>query len=151
MPDSYPMRADLPEKNSDAPDFSGVPEAQFRKLVEVISRSQHNFRELIDNLDQAVFTISINGEVRVANRRLCEILGLDFTQLIGHNLGDYIECPKLAELRSSMESFLESGQWSGTVLVRLKNDSSLRYFDCWLQAMVEDGRVTGVSGWARDV
>ena len=58
----------------------GVPEEQFQKLVEVISRSQHNFRELIDNLDQAVFTLSINGEVRVANRRLCEILGVNFAR-----------------------------------------------------------------------
>ena len=44
-------------------------EAQFRKLVEVISRSQLNYRELIDSLDHAVFTISLDGEIRVANRR----------------------------------------------------------------------------------
>ena len=50
-----------------------------------------------------------------------------------------------------MESFVSTGSWSGTVLVRLKNDSSLRYFDCWLQAVAEEGRVAGVSGWARDV
>src|ERR1700746_512095 len=30
-------------------------EEQFKKLVDVISRSQHNYRELIDSLDQAVF------------------------------------------------------------------------------------------------
>jgi len=38
-------------------------EAQIDKLVEVISRSQHNYRELIDNLDQAVYTLSAAGEV----------------------------------------------------------------------------------------
>ena len=50
-----------------------VPEAQFEKLVEVISRSQSDYRELIDNLDQAVFTLSHDGEVRVANRHLADL------------------------------------------------------------------------------
>ena len=53
-------------------------EAQFKKLVEVISRSQLNYRELIDSLDHAVFTISLDGEIRVANRRFVEILGVSF-------------------------------------------------------------------------
>jgi PAS domain S-box-containing protein len=145
------MFGDVPLQNAGLAISGDVHEEQFQKLVDVISRSQHNYRELIDNLDQAVFTISNNGEVRVANRRFCEILGLTFTELIGHNLGDFVECPKLAELRNSLQSFVTSGSWSGTVLVRLKNDSSLRYFDCWLQAVAEDGCITGVSGWARDV
>jgi len=50
-------------------------EEQFKKLVDVISRSQHNYRELIDSLDQAVFTLSLEGEIRVANRSFAEILG----------------------------------------------------------------------------
>lgn len=145
------MRADLPEKNSDAPDFSGVPETQFRKLVEVISRSQHNYRELIDNLDQAVFTLSLEGEVRVANRRLCEILGVGFTDLIGHRLSEFVDAPTLAQASGSLASFIQAGSWSGTVLVRLKNSTGLKYFDCWLQALPEDGRVASVGGWARDV
>ena len=61
--------------------------AQFKKLVEVISRSQLNYRELIDSLDHAVFTVSLDGEIRVANRRLAEILGVCFQDLIGHRAG----------------------------------------------------------------
>ena len=55
--------------------------AQFKKLVEVISRSQLNYRELIDSLDHDVFTISLEGEIRVANRRFVEILGVSFRDL----------------------------------------------------------------------
>jgi PAS domain S-box-containing protein len=132
-------------------DEANVSEEQFTKLVDVISRSQHNYRELIDNLDQAVFTLSLEGEVRVANRSLAEILGLPFGGLIGHKLSEFVESPSFPEIQNSISSFLKSGSWSGTVLVRLKKDSGLRYFDCWLQALEEDGHVSGVSGWARDV
>jgi PAS domain S-box-containing protein len=144
------MPADLPVQNSTAV-AGGVPEEQFQTLVDVISRSQHNYRELIDNLDQAVFTLSLDGDVRVANRRLCEILRVGFTELIGHNLAEFIESPRLAEFRGSLDSFTKAGSWSGTVLVRLKGDSGLRYFDCWLQALAEEDRISSVSGWARDV
>src|SRR5579872_3711185 len=145
------MPGDSPVQSSPAV-AGGVPEQQFQKLVDVISRSQHNYRELIDNLDQAVFTLSLDGEVRVANRRLCEILGVGFTELIGHSLTEFIDSPRLGEVRESLDSFTKAGSWSGTVLVRLKGgDSGLRYFDCWLQALMEGDRITSVSGWARDV
>jgi PAS domain-containing protein len=60
-------------------DSNAPSSEQFRKLVEVISRSQHNYRELIDHLDQAVFTLSLKGEVRVANRHFAEILQVSFS------------------------------------------------------------------------
>ena len=130
---------------------SAVPEAQFQKLVEVISRSQQNYRELIDHLDQAVFTLALDGEVRVANRRLAEILSVSFSDLIGHQLSEFIEAPDLGEVEGSIPGFLKRSSWSGTVLVRLRNDNRLRYFDCWLQAIVNRGQPALVSGWARDV
>ena len=35
--------------------------------------------------------------------------------------------------------------------MRLKGGTAPRYFDCWLQTLAEEGRITSVSGWARDV
>jgi PAS domain S-box-containing protein len=126
-------------------------ESQFKKLVEVISRSQHNYRDLIDNLDQAVFTLSLDGEVRVANRRLSEILGVSFPDLIGHSLAEFIDVPQLADVKRWIPEFVKKGEWSGTISIRLKRDTELRYFSCWLQAVPEDGRVLSVTGWARDI
>ncbi|MGA8144053.1 MAG: PAS domain S-box protein [Candidatus Acidiferrales bacterium] len=126
-------------------------EEQFKKLVEVISRSQHNYRELIDSLDQAVFTLSLEGEIRVANRSFADIFGIDFRDLIGHRLHEFIESPTLEEAKAWLPSVLQSGSGAGRLPLRLKKSGELRYFDCWIQAVAEDGVVTGVSGWARDV
>src|ERR1700732_1586085 len=83
-----------------------VSDAQFKKLVEVISRSQHNYRELIDSLDQAVFTISLEGEIRVANRIFAEILGEYFQNLIGHRFHEFVASPTLEEARGWLREFL---------------------------------------------
>jgi PAS domain S-box-containing protein len=126
-------------------------EEQFKKLVDVISRSQHNYRELIDSLDQAVFTLSLEGEIRVANRSFAEIFAIDFANLIGHRLHEFVASPTLEEAKQWLPALLQTGSASGRVPVRLKNSGELRYFDCWIQAATEEGAVLGVSGWARDV
>lgn len=133
-------------------DGTGAPtEAQFKKLVEVISRSQLNYRELIDSLDHAVFTVSLDGEIRVANRRLSEILGVSFQDLIGHRLDEFVAEPGLADAAGYLDGFLERGHWAGRISVRLTNDAQRRFYDCWLQALREEDHAPSVSGWVRDV
>jgi PAS domain S-box-containing protein len=134
-----------------SPGAAAGSEDQFKKLVDVISRSQHNYRELIDSLDQAVFTLSLEGEIRVANRSFAEIFAANFADLIGHRLHEFVASPTLEEAKQWLPALLHTGSASGRVPVRLKNSGELRYFDCWIQATTEDGAVVGVSGWARDV
>ena len=135
-----------------APGAAGAStEAQFKQLVEVISRSQLNYRELIDSLDHAVFTISLDGEIRVANRRFVEILGVSFQDLIGHRLDEFIAVPTIAEAIRSRDAFLHKGHWAGRISIQLKSDPRRRFYDCWLQALTDDEHVTSVCGWVRDV
>jgi PAS domain S-box-containing protein len=144
------MSANLSEKQQEQGGTVSPSERQIQKLVEVISRSQHNYRELIDNLDQAVFTLSLDGEIRVANLHFAKIAGVSFQELIGHPLHEFIESPTVAELQALMPGFLEKGSWSGTVPIRLKNEKETRRFSCWFQSVVEHEQVS-VIGWARDV
>ena len=138
---------DKPERDAAEEPRTG---AQFQKLVEVISRSQMNYRELIDHLDHAVFTISLEGEIRVANRCLAEILGTSFKDLIGHTLSEFVAEPTLAQMRDSIPEFLKAGSWFGRVPAKLRKGGSTRIFDCWLQLQKDDEQ-TSVTGWARDV
>jgi len=125
--------------------------AQLQRLIEVISRSQQGYRDLIDHLDQAVFTISLEGEIRVANVRLCETLGAPFSGLIGHNITDFVQDPSPAAIAKALPAFLKAGSWSGRISLHLNGAPAARHFDCWLEAVAEHGVVTAVSGWARDV
>ncbi len=144
------MSTDLSNRERDQSASTTVSDSQVEKLTEAIVRSQHNYRELIDHLDQALFTLSHEGEVRVANLRLAEILGVSFQELIGRRLGDFVESPTLTEAHRGLPALIKEGAWSGIIPVWLKKDKTLRYFDCWLQTAV-DGDVRSVIGWARDV
>jgi PAS domain S-box-containing protein len=137
---------DVEQKNS-----STSSTAQLDKLIRAVSQSQHRYRELIDNLDQAVFTLSPDGEVHVANRLLSEILGVPFNELIGHRLQEFLAEPDLEKAKVWLLELVARGSWSATIPVRLRNESRIRYFRCWFQAVVDEARVSSIIGWARDI
>lgn len=126
-------------------------EAQFEKLLHIVSRSQHGYRELIDNLDHAVFTLSPAGTFQVANRYLAQVLGVEFRELIGHPLEEFIAEPTRIDAGRALSQLLTLGTWTGRIPVRLVKSRELHYFDCRFHALCTDGQLNSVSGWARDV
>jgi len=133
------------------PTSSNLSSDSHEKLIEVLSRSQQNYRELIDNLDQAVFTLSLRGEIRVANRRFAEILDVSFADLIGRSFSDFVASPVIADVEEALKTLLDKGSWQGMVPIRLKHESQARNFVCWIQPVLENGEIAAITGWARDV
>jgi PAS domain S-box-containing protein len=126
-------------------------EEQLDQLSQLIVRSQRNFKELIDSLDDVALAVSLDGTLRTVNRRAAEILGLPYSELVGHKLEDFLGAPLQAEAPATLERFLEKRHWSGVIEVHLKNDSRRLYYDCVVNAIVKGGDVTGASVLARDI
>jgi PAS domain S-box-containing protein len=126
-------------------------EAQLDQLGQLIMRSQRNFKELIDSLDDAAFAVSLDGTLKTVNRRTAETLGAPYSELVGHKLEEFLGAPLRAEASGSMERFLEKRNWSGVVEVHLKNDLRRLYYDCVVNAIVKGDDVTGASVMARDI
>ncbi|MGH9704768.1 MAG: PAS domain S-box protein [Candidatus Acidiferrales bacterium] len=126
-------------------------EKQFDQLLDMVSRSQRGYRDLIDSLDHLVFTLSLSGDIQLVNRRFVEILGLQFGEVIHHQLDEFILEPTRIEVEPSLARFLEKHSWSGVIRTRLRKTGEVRYFDCILHAVLEDGRVTAAAVLARDI
>ena len=126
-------------------------EEQLDQLGQLIMRSQRNFKELIDSLDDVALAVSLDGTLRTVNRRTTEILGVAYGQLVGQKLEDFLAAPLRAEAVWSLSRFVEKRNWSGVVEVHLKPDSRRVYYDCVVNAIVKGGDVTGASVLARDV
>jgi PAS domain S-box-containing protein len=134
-------------------DRAGVTpsEEQLDQLGQLIMRSQRNFKELIDSIDDVALAISLDGTLRTVNRRTAEILKMPYSQLVGHKLAEFLGAPLRAEASAGLPQFLEKRNWSGVIEVRLKNESRLLYYDCVVNAIVKGGDVTGASVLARDI
>jgi PAS domain S-box-containing protein len=126
-------------------------EEQLDQLGQLIMRSQRNFKELIDSLDDVALALSLDGTLRTVNRRTAEILGVPYSQLVGYKLEEFLGAPLHAEGSGSVARFLEKRHWSGVVEVHLKNDPRRLYYDCVVNAIVKGGEITGASVLARDI
>src|ERR1035438_907442 len=82
-------------------------EEQLDQLGQLIMRSQRNFKELIDSLDDVALAISLDGTLRTVNRRTAEILNLPYSNLVGHKLEQFLGAPLRPETAASLAQFLE--------------------------------------------
>ena len=124
---------------------------QIDHLTQVLAHSQRNFKELIDSLDDLAFTFSLNGSIRTVNRRVAQLLGITYQEIISHKLDEFLEEPSRAQVEANLSRFLEQRRWAGILRVKLKSNARDLYFDCVLNALVQDDEVVGVSALARDV
>ena len=126
-------------------------ESQLDQLSQVIQRSQRSFKELIDSFDDVAFACSLDGTIRTVNRRVTELLGCAYTDVVGHKGEEFLQQPVRRDVETGIARFLEKRRWSGLVPVQLKDSTRTLYFDCVLNAIVKDDEVVGVSALARDV
>jgi PAS domain S-box-containing protein len=126
-------------------------EEQLDQLGQLILRSQKNFKELIDSLDDVALAITLDGTLKTVNRRMAEILGASYNDLVGHKLEDFLGGPPHVETPGSMARFLEKRSWSGVVEINLKNGTRRLFYDCVINAIVKNNEVTGASILARDI
>jgi two-component system NtrC family sensor kinase len=135
-------------------DTSSASDKQLEQLFGIISRSQQGYRDLIDSFDDILLALSLEGEVRAANSRFRELVGLNFPEIIGKKLSAFLDetgGQNLADAREGLPRFLERRNWTGVIQVRLKNRNTVHYFDCVAHAMVRDDVVHGITVLARDV
>jgi PAS domain S-box-containing protein len=126
-------------------------EEQLDQLSEMIARSQRSFKELIDSFEDAACAVSLDGTLRTVNKRVSELAGLPYTEIVGKKFFDFIEEPSRGSVEAGLARFLEKRHWAGTIRVRFKNNARPLYFDCVLNAIVKSGEVVGVSVLGRDV
>ena len=126
-------------------------EEQLDQLSQVIMRSQRSFKELIDSFDDPACAVSLDGTLRTVNKRVTEITGLPYAEVVGRKIYDFVDEPTREETERSLGRFLEKRRWAGTVRIRLKNNSRPLYFDCVLNGIVKGDEVVGASMLGRDV
>jgi len=126
-------------------------EEQLDQLSQVIMRSQRNFKELIDSFDDPACAVSLDGTMRTVNKRITELTGLSYSELVGCKIYDLIEEPTREEVERGLGRFLEKKRWAGTVRIRLKNSTRPLYFECVLNGIVKGDEVVGASMLGRDV
>ncbi len=126
-------------------------EEQLEQLNQVIMRSQRNFKELIDSFDDPAFAVSLDGTMRTVNKRVAELTGLNYSDLVGKKVYEFVEEPTREESERGLGRFLDKKRWAGTVRVRLKSSTRPLFFECVINGIIKGDEVVGASILGRDV
>jgi PAS domain S-box-containing protein len=126
-------------------------EEQLDQLGQLIARSQRNFKELIDSLDDVALALSLDGSLRTVNKRVTQILGVPYSELMGRKLESFLAAQPVIEGTFDLARFIEKRSWSGVVGIQPKNGTRKLYYDCVVNAIVKGDDVTGASVLARDI
>ena len=127
---------------------------QLDQLFEIIARSQQGYRDLIDSFDDVLLALTLDGQIRAVNRSFSDLVDTPFQQIIGRPLAEFVQDVNGdgSELvKRAMPRFMERRHWEGVIQVRLKNQSSVFYFDCVAHAMMHADKIHGITVLARDV
>ncbi|HYA63717.1 MAG TPA: PAS domain S-box protein [Candidatus Sulfotelmatobacter sp.] len=134
---------------------SGPPsDRQLEQLFQMISKSQQGFRDLIDSFDDILLALSLEGEIRAANRSFADFVGQPFQEIIGLPLSHFVSDESGSsedDLRRGMNRFLDRRIWSGVIQLRLKRTGSVFFFECVAHAMLREDKVHGLTIMARDI
>ena len=126
-------------------------EMEATKLLQTVTASREAFRDLIDSFDAAVFTLSLDGRIRAANKAFTEAVRRPFAEVVGHDLAEFVSEPAAATLQAALPVFIAKRQWSGLVRARIATRNEWRYFDCTLHPVLQDDSVLAVTVIANDV
>jgi PAS domain S-box-containing protein len=138
----------------DQKDSAPVSDRTLAHLFQMISKSQQGFRDLIDSFDDILLALSLDGEIRSANRSFADFVGLPFQEIIGVPLRQLVSDEagtSEEELKNGLNRFVERRNWSGVVQVRLKKTGGVHFFECVAHAMLRDDKVHGLTILARDI
>ncbi len=127
---------------------------QLDKLFSVIERSQQGYRDLIDSFDDILIAVTLDGEVRAANRSFSDLVGATFQDIIGHPLSEFLEeagGDGANLIARAMPRFLEKRHWTGEAQIRLKKRHTVLYYECVIHAMLRNDEVQGMTILARDI
>src|SRR5260370_858566 len=129
-------------------------EKQIDQLFSLISKSQQGYRDLIDSFDDVLLAVSLDGQIRAANRSFSDLVGTPFQEIVGRPLADFVQDSSGDGERMvdrAMPRFMERRQWSGVVQVRLKNQSAVFFFDCVAPPMMRGDKGQSITVLAPDV
>jgi PAS domain S-box-containing protein len=124
------------------------------KLFQIVEHSQRGYRDLIDTFDDVLLSLSLQGEIVATNRSFAALLGRPFSEIAGHQINEFLELADgtgLALVQQELPRLLERHHWSGVLRIRLKHDTSARYFQCTTHALAREGTLQGVCVLARDI
>ena len=116
-----------------------------------VKESEERYRELVENANDIVFTLDLEGNVTSVNKAVESITGYTQTELLGMNMSEFLTPGSTQSARSMTERKLAGEERTNyEVDVRAK-DGRIFTLEISSRLTIHQGKPVGVQGVARDI
>ncbi|MBM4450797.1 MAG: PAS domain S-box protein, partial [Chloroflexi bacterium] len=123
---------------------------EHKKIEEALRASEDKYRDLVENLNDVIYTLDTQGNITYMSPALERISQYRASELIGQNFSRFIHPDDLPELITSFQGVL-AGQLQPSEYRLIDKDGSIRWVRSSSRPQIEDGKVIGVTGILTDI
>jgi len=128
-----------------------IDNADRKRAEDALRKSEEKYRNLVENINDAIYTIDEGGVVTYVSRAIETFTGYTADEVIGHPLADFLVQDDRENLAKDLDAAL-SGNPPGPREYRVLTKS---VSICWVRTVIRptvaDGRVVGTQGLLTDV
>jgi two-component system cell cycle sensor histidine kinase/response regulator CckA len=138
--------------------FTGILIAIMSRLVgrdidiaqEKVSKSEKRYRELIENVNEVIFSIDTTGVIEYISPAITRISGYSPEEITGRNFFNFFSKDERVRYDEQMQRTADAGNGSGEYSIKVK-DKSTRWISTSSRCVAENGKVVGIRGIMSDV
>ncbi len=123
----------------------------FQRAEEALKETEKLYRELIENANDIIYTLDLEGNITSINKAAELISGYTCEELLNLNLNEFLTPESVAAGRQMLDrKLVGEGRTSYEVDARAK-DGRLITLEISSRLILKDGQPAGVQGIARDI
>lgn len=122
-----------------------------QRAEEALRQSEERYRGLIENLQDAVFSIDVHGTILFVSKAIEAFTGYRPEELVGRSFREFLYQDDRGELEHQFQELLQSvdfGPWEYRILTK---SVDVRWVRSSSRPVVVDGKITGITGVLTDI
>ena len=125
--------------------------AERKRAEKALKESEERYRELVENANDIVYTMDLNGNLTSINKAAELIFGYERTELLAKNLAEFITPESMETTRNMLERKLLGEERTNYEMDIRSLDGRTLTLEISSKLMLKDGKTVGVQGIARDI
>jgi PAS domain S-box-containing protein len=122
-----------------------------KKAEEALRESEDQYRSLVDNVPDIIFTIDLAGKLTFVSQRVKEILGYESAEVINKSVLDFIPEEERQRAMEAIQKGMTGVGIKHFETPMIKRSGERAWFECSFARVRKDGVVIGAQGTAVDI
>jgi PAS domain S-box-containing protein len=123
---------------------------QFKQSQEKIRVSEERFRNLIENINEVLFTIDINGIIKYISPAVSKIFGYSAEEVIGRSEFDFMHPDDITRVLTAIKN-VETNIFTYLDIRYIVKDGSIKWIRSTFSPIYEEGKLVGGNGILTDI